>query len=64
MVLEFNELSCKLFGQRYAELAKIGKQTQEFDLMIASNAMAHNAALVTMNEKDFANIRGLRIVSL
>lgn len=60
--LEFTEQACKIYGQRYAELAKQGKLAQEFDLMIASIAIAHNAALITRNSKDFVNIKGLKVV--
>lgn len=61
-LIDFSEDACRIFGQRYAELAKQGKQTQERDLMIASIALSHNTALVTRNVKDFANIRGLKII--
>lgn len=59
-ILEFTKYAADIFGQRYAELQKQGKQTQEFDLMIASICIAHNAILVTKNHKDFANIKDLR----
>ncbi len=62
-ILEFTEYAGNIFGQRYAELQKQGKQTQEFDLMIASICIAHNAILVTRNRKDFANIKDLKIVA-
>ncbi len=60
-LLDFNEAACKLFGQKYAELTKQGKQTQEADLMIASICMSNDVILVTKNQKDFVNIRGLKI---
>ncbi len=59
-VLEFDEHAARIFGQRYNELKKLGKQTQELDLMIASICIAHNAKLITRNGKDFKNIRGLQ----
>jgi tRNA(fMet)-specific endonuclease VapC len=61
-ILDFSEEACKIFGQRCAELARQGKMTQEPDLMIAAIALAHNAALVTRNAKDFANITGLNVL--
>lgn len=61
-ILEFTGYACRFFGQKYAELQKHGKQTQESDLMIASICIAHNAILVTRNHKDFMNIKELKFV--
>ncbi len=61
-LLNFTEQACKLFGYFHAELRKQGKQTQDADLMIGSIALAHDAALVTRNGKDFKNIAGLKII--
>ncbi len=61
-LLEFNEESAKSFGQKYAELQKQGKQTQEADLMIACIALVHEAIVVTRNKKDFVNISGLKLI--
>ncbi len=60
--LEFTIEAAKLYGQNYAELKAKGKPTQEFDLIIASICIAHNAVLVTRNAKDFANIKELKVV--
>ena len=62
-MLDFSPDACKLFGRKYAELAKEGKQTQEPDLMIGCIAMANNTVLVTKNQKDFSNIKGLKILA-
>lgn len=59
-ILEFTKHAADIFGQRYAELQKQGKQTQEADLMIASICIAHNAILITRNHKDFVNIKDLQ----
>lgn len=61
-ILEFTKQASDIFGQKYAELQKLGKQTQEFDLMIASICIAHNAILITRNKKDFSNIKELKFV--
>jgi tRNA(fMet)-specific endonuclease VapC len=61
-LLGFTGEACKVYGERFAELKKKGKQTQDFDLMIASISIAHNMVLVTRNEKDFKNIKGLKYV--
>ena len=61
-LLSFNIDACKNYGEKFAELKKMGKPTQESDLMIASIAMAHNSTLVTKNKKHFENIKGLDVV--
>lgn len=61
-LLEFTEQAARVYGQQFAELKKIGKQTQDFDLMIASICIANNAILVTRNENHFANIKELKFV--
>jgi len=60
--LEFDLSACEVFGQKFAELRRSGKHIDEFDLMIASTCMAHNATLVTRNGKDFKHIEGLKLV--
>jgi tRNA(fMet)-specific endonuclease VapC len=60
-LLAFTEDACRLFGAKSAELRKKGKMTQVLDLMIACVAIAHDATVVTRNEKDFANISGLHV---
>ncbi len=60
-IVDFSESACKIFGQKFVELKKLGKNTQEIDLMIGCIAAAHGVMLVTRNPKHFANIRGLKI---
>lgn len=55
-ILDFNKEVCKAFGKEYARLKKIGKLTQEFDLMIASFVKVNNLILITRNKKHFENI--------
>jgi len=59
-IIEFTKEAARTYGKLYAELEAVGKQTQEFALMIASICIAHNAILVTKNNKDFANIKELK----
>lgn len=61
-VLPFNQEVCKIYGKIYQDLKKIGKPTNEFDLMIGCISLANNATLITRNPKDFANIKGLKII--
>ena len=61
-IVEFSKNAAEIYGKKYAELQKQGKQTQEFDLMIASICIAHNAILITRNGKDFKHIKDLKYV--
>ena len=61
-IVEFSKNAAEIYGKKYAELQKHGKQTQEFDLMIASICIAHNAILITRNGKDFKHIKDLKYV--
>lgn len=61
IILDFTTEVCKEYGEEYASLERIGKMTQEMDLLIASIAKAHGATLVTRNKKHFAHIRGLKV---
>jgi len=55
-LLNFEKEACKEFGKQYDKLKKIGKMTEESDLMIASIAKANGLVLVTRNKKHFENI--------
>ncbi len=61
-ILPFDESSCKLFGEKCAELRRAGNLIQEADLMIGCVALSHNATIVTRNMKDFSRISGLSVV--
>ena len=47
------------FGLLKADLEKVGSPLDDFDLIIASCAIAHNLVLVTNNAKHFKKIAGL-----
>jgi predicted nucleic acid-binding protein len=51
----------EIFGLLKADLASAGTPLDDFDLIIASIAMAHNQVLVTNNEKHFRRINGLKM---
>ena len=53
--------ACKIFGKNNAYLSKIGKITQEVDLMVASIAISRDLILVTRNKKHFENIPELKM---
>lgn len=56
-----SQASAKIFGQVKAKLKVIGKPTQEFDLLIASIALANDCVLVTDNVRHFENIPDIRM---
>ncbi|MFZ2958557.1 MAG: type II toxin-antitoxin system VapC family toxin [Candidatus Ozemobacteraceae bacterium] len=60
-VMGGSQESARIFGRIKADLRKAGKPTQDFDLLIASVALASDFILVTGNQKHFESIPGLRI---
>ena len=53
--------SAEIFGRLKASLQQTGTPLDDFDLIIASCALAHNLILVTNNEKHFRRIESLRL---
>lgn len=58
---EFNAEDANYFGRLKSEQKSLGKVIGENDLMIASQVLRMDAILVTANEKEFSQIKGLRI---
>ena len=63
-ILNLNKAAVEIYGRKYFELKKLGKLTQEIDLLIASIILANEAFLVTKNKKHFEHILGLKIIEL
>lgn len=55
ILLEFDEKVCIEYGKEYARLSKLGKITENIDLMIACFVKVNNLILVTRNKKHFEN---------
>jgi predicted nucleic acid-binding protein len=55
--------SAENFGMLKASLEKSGTRLDDFDLAIASCALAHNLTLVTNNLKHFSRIEGLKVAN-
>ncbi len=53
--------SCEIFGSDFNILEKLGKKTQEFDLLTASIAKENDLIIVTRNKKHFENIPDLKV---
>ncbi len=59
-LLEFGEKVCIEYGKEYAKLSKIGKITENIDIMIGCFAKVNNLILVTRNKKHFENL-GIKV---
>ncbi len=59
--IPLDKKACMIFGKNNALLSKIGKLTQEIDLMISSIAISRDLILVTRNRKHFENIPDLKL---
>ena len=55
-IIPFDQHAATIYSDLYPKLESIGKLPPEFDLQIASIAIANNMILVTRNTKDFAQI--------
>ena len=60
-VLQFTDLALQRFGQFKAELRQQGQPVTDFDLAIASIALANNLIVVTNNTRHYARIPGLQL---
>ena len=49
------------FGMLKSALESQGTPLDDFDLVIAASALAHNLTLVTNNEKHFRRVEGLKL---
>ena len=55
-ILPFDQHAATIYSDLYPKLESIGKIPPDFDLQIASIAIASNLILVTRNTKDFSAI--------
>ncbi|GAB4524265.1 MAG: type II toxin-antitoxin system VapC family toxin [Pleurocapsa sp.] len=60
-VLPLSNDTLKKFGQLKAQLRKVGTPVADFDLLIASVAIANNLILVTNNTRHYQRITGLNL---
>ncbi|MHC5595306.1 MAG: PIN domain-containing protein [Nostoc sp.] len=60
-VVPLTDPALKKYGELKAELRKIGQTIAEFDLLIASVALAENYTLVTNNTRHYERINGLKL---
>ncbi len=62
-IIPLGKESVETFGKYKAKLEKAGVPLDDFDLILASCALAHNLVLVTNNVKHFQRIEGLKITN-
>ncbi len=60
-VLPLTDPALRKYGELKAELRKIGQTIAEFDLLIASVAVAENYTLVTNNTRHYSRISNLQL---
>jgi tRNA(fMet)-specific endonuclease VapC len=60
-VLPLNNTALRRFGELKAELRRIGQPIADFDLLIASVALAAGYILVTNNTRHYERITGLQL---
>jgi tRNA(fMet)-specific endonuclease VapC len=60
-VLSLTDPALRKYGELKAELRRIGQTIAEFDLLIASVALAKNYILVTNNTRHYERINGLKL---
>jgi len=62
-LLNFNLVASEIYGRVCTELKKRGCDIGEFDILIASIALAHNERIITRNVKHFSKIGELEVES-
>ena len=62
-IIPLGKESVEIFGIYKSKLEKAGTPLDDFDLMLASCALAHNLVLVTNNVKPFRGIEGLKLAN-
>ncbi|MEH2465160.1 PIN domain-containing protein [Nostoc sp.] len=60
-VVPLTDPALKKYGELKAELRRIGQTVAEFDLLIASVAVAENYTLVTNNTRHYSRIYNLQL---
>src|ERR1035437_4084251 len=61
-ILAFDEAAAKAAAAIRTELERKGRGIGPMDTLIAGTALANSATLVTHNTREFARVRGLRLV--
>jgi tRNA(fMet)-specific endonuclease VapC len=62
-VLPFGLPEARRHAELWAELSRTGSAIGPHDLLIAATALAQGHALVTLNQREFGRVPGLRLVA-
>jgi len=62
-IIQEDAESSRLFGKIKAELKSSGNLIDDFDILIASIALANDCTIVTNNESHFKRIKNLTVVN-
>jgi predicted nucleic acid-binding protein len=62
-ILSTGKESAEIFGMLKASLEKSGKTLDDFDLIVASCALANNLTLISNNIKHFSRIESLKLTN-
>ena len=62
-VVPLGNESAEIFGIYKSKLEKVGTPLDDFDLVLASCALAHNLTIVTNNARHFERIEGLKLTN-
>ena len=60
-ILAFDEHDAKCAGDIRASLAGLGSPIGPYDVLIAGQAMRHQATLITANTSEFSRVPGLKL---
>lgn len=56
-------MSVEISSNIFAQLQKVGRSSNNYDILITGIAIVNNLTLVTNNEKDYENIQDLEIAN-
>ena len=60
-VLPWDDSAMWIYGEHFFRLQKAGRKIGEVDLLLACQALALNATMVTNNTREFERIEGLKL---
>ncbi|MGH7533054.1 MAG: type II toxin-antitoxin system VapC family toxin [Gemmatimonadales bacterium] len=63
-VLPFGLTEARRHAQLWAELARMGSMIGPHDMLIGATALARGDSVGTLNQREFARIAGLRLLSI
>ncbi len=62
-VVQFGMIEARRHAELWADLSHRGKLIGVHDMMIAATALARADSLATLNQREFRNVAGLKVIS-